>query len=68
MKPTDKADNGYRNQGNIFKIDDDEDDSELLENDQQTFETVSVQTWLSKPDVLHKFKCFEIVKGSFHPA
>lgn len=46
----------YRNQGNLFAIDDSNAD-EIEENNTE-IEIVSLKEWLDKPDLLQKFKCF----------
>jgi TBC1 domain family member 23 len=65
----DKIGKLYRNQANIFAIDD---DLEEVNNEQSQnlneYEEVSVETWLQKSDVLHKFKCFEIKNEKLLPA
>lgn len=75
MSSSDKIGKLYRNQGNLFAIDDDanDDDDESgastsdrqnsllgsLESAQQAeSELVSLKTWLEKPDVVNKFKCY----------
>lgn len=65
----DKIGKLYRNQANIFAIDDDyeETNSEQSQNINE-YEEVSIETWLQKPDVLHKFKCFEIKNEKLLPA
>jgi hypothetical protein len=70
VSSSDKIGKLYRNQGNLFAIDDDDDDSRHANgsesgtaglNDadhEQVAELVNLKTWLEKPDVVNKFKCF----------
>ena len=60
MSSTDKIGKLYRNQGNLFAIDDTNDDEtvENKEGKEHEFECVNLNVWLSKSDVLNKFKCF----------
>lgn len=64
VSSSDKIGKLYRNQGNLFAIDDGDDDDE--ENDKDTedheLECVNLNLWLAKPDTLHKFKCFYRLK------
>ena len=34
----------------------------------QILDIVNTDVWLAKPDVLHKFKCFEVNDGNLLPA
>ena len=53
----------------MFAIDDnDEDDDYIVKDDDQILDIVSTDVWLNKPDVLHKFKCFEVNDGNLLPA
>ncbi|CAF1021102.1 unnamed protein product [Brachionus calyciflorus] len=55
VSATDKIGKLYRNQGNLFAID----DSNAEDSPADTaVENVNLKVWLEKPDVLHKFKCF----------
>ena len=60
MSSTDKIGKLYRNQGNLFAIDDtnDDDANESRDGKEHESECVNLNVWLSKPDVLSKFKCF----------
>ena len=69
VSANDKIGNRYRNQANVFAIDDnDEDDDFAVKDDDQVLDIVSTDVWLNKPDVLHKFKCFEVNDGNLLPA
>lgn len=50
----------YRNQGNLFAIDDTNDDETMSDRDtkEHEIECVNLNVWLEKPDTLNKFKCF----------
>ena len=59
MSASDKIGKLYRNQGNLFAIDDtndDENENESKASDQ--VEVVNLKVWLNKPDTLKSFKCF----------
>ncbi len=60
MSSTDKIGKLYRNQGNLFAIDDTNDDEENNDKEgaEQKVECVNLNVWLEKPDTLNKFKCF----------
>ena len=62
MSSSDKIGKLYRNQGNLFAIDDegndDLNDSERESNEMSRAECVNLNVWLEKPDTLSKFKCF----------
>jgi hypothetical protein len=61
VSSSDKIGKLYRNQGNLFAIDDTNDD-ESSNNNESTgtneVECVNLNLWLEKPDTLNKFKCF----------
>jgi hypothetical protein len=54
VSSSDKIEKLYRNQGNVFAIDDSNDD----QFDEEQDELVNLKVWLEKPDTLNKFKCF----------
>lgn len=60
VSSTDKIGKLYRNQGNLFAIDDanDEDEESEKESRDHEVECVNLNLWLEKPDILNKFKCF----------
>jgi hypothetical protein len=70
VSANDKIGKRYRNQANVFAIDDNDDDDEYdaVKDDDQVYDIVSIETWLNKPDILHKFKCFEVNNGNLLPA
>lgn len=59
VSSSDKIGKLYRNQGNMFAIDDTNDDNL---NDKETkgteVECVNLNLWLKRPDTLNNFKCF----------
>ena len=55
VSSSDKIEKLYRNQGNVFAIDDSNDDQF---EDQHQDECVNLKMWLEKPDTINKFKCF----------
>ena len=60
----------YRNAPNVFSIDGDDEDEDdrggassgggFSSEDEVGRETVSLETWLNKPDVKHAFKCEQV--------
>ena len=54
VSSSDKIEKLYRNQGNVFAIDDSNDD----QFDEEQDESVNLKVWLEKPDTINKFKCF----------
>ena len=61
MSSSDKIGKLYRNQGNLFAIDDETNDDQHdsdREAGEQKAECVNLNVWLEKPDTLDKFKCF----------
>lgn len=62
MSSSDKGSKLYRNQGNLFAIDDndgnDEERSGEREAGDQEPEAVNLNAWLDKADTLKSFKCF----------
>ncbi|XP_074652451.1 TBC1 domain family member 23-like isoform X2 [Tubulanus polymorphus] len=56
----------YRNMASVFTIDDDDDElGSVASSDDERRETVNLETWLKKPDVLHSFKCREIKQNGY---
>ena len=57
---SDKGGKLYRNQGNLFAIDDTNDDDQSSDKDGNDLqpESVSLQAWIDKPDTLKSFKCY----------
>jgi hypothetical protein len=64
---TDRLGKRYRNMANVFTIGDDEEgeeeSGEMSEDEHK--ETVSLDTWLSKPDVVYFCQCKEIRSNSY---
>lgn len=64
VSSSDKIGKLYRNQGNLFAIDDEtnEDQNDGLQQEDgdqhKTAECVNLNVWLKKPDTLNHFKCF----------
>ena len=61
VSSSDKIGRLYRNQGNLFAIDDTNDDDEGADNKEgrdNEVECINLELWLKKPDTLNKFKCF----------
>jgi len=60
VSSSDKIGKLYRNQGNLFAIDDTNDDEFNSDKDtrEHEVECVNLDLWLEKPDTLNKFKCF----------
>lgn len=59
VSSSDKIGKLYRNQGNLFAIDDTNDEEEEGENgNNDEVECVNLNLWLEKPDTLNKFKCY----------
>jgi len=59
VSSSDKIGKLYRNQGNLFAIDDTNDDeNENESNMSDQVEVVNLKVWLNKPDTLKSFKCF----------
>jgi len=68
----------YRNAPNVFSIDGDDDDDDdrgassgggVSSEDEVGRETVSLETWLNKPDVKHAFKCEQVKPSGYaHPS
>ena len=56
MSASDKIGKLYRNQGNLFAIDDTNSDDLVTKN--PDIEIIDLKEWLEKPDLLQKFKCF----------
>ncbi len=60
VSSSDKIGKLYRNQGNLFAIDDTNDDETMSDRDskEHEIECVNLNVWLEKPDTLKNFKCF----------
>lgn len=60
VSSSDKIGKLYRNQGNLFAIDDTNDDETMSDRDskEHEIECVNLKVWLEKPDTLKNFKCF----------
>jgi hypothetical protein len=59
VSSSDKIGKLYRNQGNLFAIDDtNDDDNESESKGGDQVEVVNLKVWLNKPDTLKSFKCF----------
>ena len=68
VSSSDKIGKLYRNQGNLFAIDDETNDDQLesdKEANEPKVECVNLNVWLEKPDTLNKFKCFFLEKNAY---
>jgi hypothetical protein len=54
----------YRNQGNLFAIDDANDDDANESDEESKKDPIPLDLWLKKPDTVNHFKCFYRVKHS----
>jgi hypothetical protein len=70
VSSSDKIGKLYRNQGNLFAIDDEanDDQNDGLQREggdqQKKVEYVNLKAWIEKPDTLNKFKCYYREKKS----
>jgi len=67
VSSSDRIGKRYRNMASVFSIGDDGSGDEFVagSSDEDKRDTVHIQTWLDKPEVLHSFKCHS-VKDSGH--
>ncbi|XP_013415519.1 TBC1 domain family member 23 [Lingula anatina] len=63
VSSADKVGKRYRNMANVFTIDDDDDDElpNTADSDDDRKETVHIDTWRGRSDVLHAFKCNQVI-------
>jgi hypothetical protein len=52
----------------VFAIDDTDEESFGDKQAEPEVQVVNTDTWLGKPDILHKYKCSEVNNGNLLPA
>ncbi|XP_021341052.1 TBC1 domain family member 23-like [Mizuhopecten yessoensis] len=64
---TDRVGKRYRNMENVFSIGDDDDaeDPTMGSSDDERKETISLETWLKKPNMVYTCKCQEVISNGY---